>query len=79
MGMIVIDMYGSFPLSKRRFAAELHGHAAAVAEAITYLSGQVMQSAIRLDHRLQTEGHMPLHEFGWPETGTTEKSGREPG
>ena len=70
MGQIRIELSGSFRSNgvlrtpgKLVSAAE-HGHAAAVAEAIAYLSRDVLPGAIQLDHQLHDEGERPSGEFG---------------
>lgn len=65
MGVINIQVQGSFGTPQRRtFGAQGHGHAQAVAAAIAWLSGEVLPRAVRLDHKLASEGHKPDHEFG---------------
>ena len=59
MGMISIELGGSFPHGSKRISALRHGHAQAVAEAIRYLVTVVLPVAIERDHELQSEGHVP--------------------
>ncbi len=64
MGMINIVTAGSFPQRAITFSAIDHGHASAVAEAIKWLSSEVLPEAIRQDHDLHTEGASPEKNFG---------------
>lgn len=64
MGMISIETAGSFPRHTKRFSAMQHGHARAVADAIRWLSEEVLPAAIRQDHDLHAEGHAPERPFG---------------
>jgi hypothetical protein len=64
MGMISIGVTGSFKPKQKAFSAMKHGHAAAVAEAIRWLSGEVLPEAIRQDHDLHTKGELPTNNFG---------------
>lgn len=67
MGMITIEIAGSFVKGQlsglRRFSAIKNGHAHAVAEAIEWLSAQVLPNAIAQDHKLQANGEFPLEGF----------------
>lgn len=70
MGYITIEIGGSFrqpggvaTSGQRTFSAQSHGHAHAVAEAIEYLSGEVMREAINKDHELHRIGHSPAAGF----------------
>jgi hypothetical protein len=63
MGLLRISTGGSFPDRVRRFTAIEHGHAHAVAEAIAWLSAEVLPAAIAQDHRLQEEGASPRQGF----------------
>lgn len=63
MGRIRIDTIGSFGSTSKDFSAEKHGHANAVAEAITYLSNVLLPWATKQDHKLQSQGALP--EKGW--------------
>lgn len=65
MGMIRIEVAGSFlPNCTRSFSAMEHGHADAVAQAIEWLSSNVLPRAIRRDHDLQEKGGKPFGPFG---------------
>jgi hypothetical protein len=72
MGQISISVSGSFLSSKKptnsskTFSAMQHGHAHAVAEAIAWLSNDVMPAAIANDHECHTDGHMPDGGFSKP-------------
>jgi hypothetical protein len=63
MGMIHIQMRGSFPERERAFRAQEYGHARAVANAIRWLAEQ-LPDAIRQDHDLHEQGHKPDKAFG---------------
>jgi hypothetical protein len=64
MGVINIVMCGSFPEKKKSFSALSHGHAAAIAEAISWLSGECLPDAIKQDHDLHNDGAKPANGFG---------------
>ena len=65
MGVIVISVRGSFPQRlAKEFSAMKGGHAQATAEAIEFLSGEFLSSAIQLDHELHEEGTKPEVGFG---------------
>lgn len=65
MGVIRIDVEGSFkPRVGKMFSAMKHGHAAAVSEAIAWLSGEVLPAAIAQDHELHAEQQFPEARFG---------------
>ena len=66
MGNILIRMEGSFTNApeSRTFSAAKSGHAQAVADAIRWLAGHVMQAAIQNDHDCQRDGHYPELGFG---------------
>jgi len=66
MGMIAISTHGSFPPHAKAFMAMEHGHAHAVAEAIAWLSREVLPAAIEQDHRLHDEGARPRQGFDQP-------------
>lgn len=66
MGFIEISTQGSFPDHRRRFGAMRHGHAHAVAEAIAWLSSEVLPAAIEQDHRLHDEGAKPSKGYDRP-------------
>ena len=62
---IKISQEGSFkPLYQQSFSAMRGGHAQAITEAIEWLAGDVMSSAIKLDHELQSQGAKPEIGFG---------------
>lgn len=63
MGVLAITTSGSFPARSRQFGAMHRGHAHAVAEAIRWLSEEVLPEAIERDHRLHEEGSKPLQGF----------------
>lgn len=65
MGMIVIELSGSFgqPRSKT-FSAMEGGHAQAVAEAIQYLSEVELPKSIRNDHECHKDGIEPSKGYG---------------
>lgn len=60
MGMIRIELKGSFGTPRSsEFSALTKGHAAAVAEAIRYLSEEELPRAIENDHRCHAKGIQP--------------------
>lgn len=63
MGTITIRLGGSFRRVERTFSAQELGHAAAIAQAIEWLTKQQL-TAIHQDHRLQAEGAAPSRGFG---------------
>jgi len=63
MGMISITTQGSFPKRAEMFSAMEYGHAAAVAEAIEFLSKEVLPKAIVLDHKLHSQNDFPSEGF----------------
>lgn len=65
MGMISIDIRGSFGAPKaEKFSAMEGGHAFALTRAIQFLLSQ-MQEAIMRDHQLHAEGEKPpKSDFG---------------
>jgi len=65
MGMINIQMYGSFPKKEKSFGAIEYGHAHAINEAIAWLSEQ-MKAAINSDHQLHDDGAKPNNGFTKP-------------
>ena len=67
MGMISIQTAGSFGDSDKVISAQDHGHAHAVAEAIQYLSGEMLPKAIAQDHALQAKGVDPAKGWRAPE------------
>jgi hypothetical protein len=64
MGMIKIETVGSFPNQTKTFSAMQHGHADAVAKAITWLSDEMLPRAIRQDHNLHDQNERPEGPFG---------------
>ena len=65
MGIVTIRVSGSFkPTKERHFTAQNGGHAKAVAQAIRFLSGEILPRAIEQDHQLQDEGQYPTDKFG---------------
>lgn len=63
MGYITIRTEGSFPSRRMQFNANNYGHARAVADAIKWLSEEVLPEAIERDHKLHAEGKQPLKGF----------------
>lgn len=63
VGVLTIETVGSFPNQRRNFSAIDRGHAHAVAEAIKYLSEDVLPEAIERDHRLHDKGAKPAQGF----------------
>jgi hypothetical protein len=64
MGMIAIEVQGSFQVRERKvFSAMDGGHADAVAQAIEYLASVQLPAAIQLDHSLHTDGATPRLGF----------------
>ena len=66
MGVLKIETTGSFPVRERSFSAIENGHAHAVAEAIEWLSSEVLPVAIEQDHRLHEQGAKPSQGFDRP-------------
>lgn len=66
MGQISIETGGSFPTRRVSFSALGNGHAHAVAEAIAFLSTEVLPRAIEQDHALHDEGARPAQGFSRP-------------
>ena len=65
MGVIEVNIRGSFPKAiTRQFSAMHGGHAQAVAEAIEFLSREVLSNAIKHDHELHEAGAQPEIGFG---------------
>lgn len=62
--MIEIKTVGSFGNRVFRVSAQDYGHAQAVADAITFLSSDLLQWSIREDHALHSEGASPTKGFG---------------
>ncbi len=69
MGVIRIETAGSFPTRRKEFGAIDHGHAHAVADAIRFLSEEVLPEAIERDHKLHAEGASPRMGFDRPSSG----------
>jgi hypothetical protein len=68
MGQIDISIAGSFgPRKAKSFSAMSKGHAHAVAEAIAWLSSEVLPDAIANDHDCHGEGEKP--PGGFPQRG----------
>ena len=63
MGLIKVETAGSFGSETRIFRAMEHGHVDAVAQAIEYLSGEVLPKANVNDHKCHEQGVTP--EGGW--------------
>jgi hypothetical protein len=65
MGQISINVAGSFGRKNgsKTFSAMKHGHADAVAQAIEYLSKELLPFATALDHKLHSEGDKPNKGF----------------
>lgn len=68
MGQISISVAGSFGRNNgtRTFSAMKYGHAHAVADAIAFLSGELLPAAIGLDHELHEGGDKPNAGFTKP-------------
>ena len=65
MGVIVITIQGSvIDRQTKTFTAMHGGHAQAVAEAVTFLSGKFLSNAIKQDHMLHEQGDKPDIGFG---------------
>ena len=65
MGMITIIVEGSFKKQRDRSFSAMHGgHAQAVAEAIEFLSSEMLPGAIEQDHALHEDGARPEVGFG---------------
>ena len=62
MGMIKIQMFGSFPQEEKTFSAMQHGHADAVTQAIAYLIEKLTWATGR-DHKLHEQGESPTYGF----------------
>ena len=63
MGMLKIETLGSFKHESKTFSAMDHGHAHAVADAITFLSNVVLPEAIANDHKCHDDGARPSRGF----------------
>jgi hypothetical protein len=66
MGILKIETKGSFGESFKQFSARTYGHAHAVAEAIKYLSGEVLPEAINNDHECRDDNQFPEEGFRKP-------------
>ena len=64
MGMIKIELMGSFGTRRNTFAAQTRGHAHAIAEAMEWLARCELPRAIRMDHDLHDEDERPADGFG---------------
>ena len=65
MGQITITIAGSFKTKgTKAFSAMRHGHAQATADAIRYLSEEILPVAIANDHECHEEGIKPDEGFG---------------
>ncbi len=65
MGIINISVQGSFRNhTTKQFSAMHGGHAQAVAEAIEFLSGELLPESIEQDHNLHEDGAKPEVGFG---------------
>jgi hypothetical protein len=62
MGMIKIQMMGSFPQEEKSFSAMQYGHADAITQAIAYLTGKLPWATGR-DHELHEQGESPEYGF----------------
>ena len=66
MGVINIKVEGSFRKpTMREFSAMHGGHAKAVADAMEYLSGELLPDAIKQDHELHEKEAYPEGGFGF--------------
>lgn len=63
MGMVTVQMGGSFGNRYKTFSAMAGGHAQAVAEAIQYLAEVELPKAIRNDHECHRDGIEPAEGF----------------
>lgn len=63
MGMLVINLSGSFGSKSMSFSAMDGGHAEAVSKAIAWLASGPMQEAIINDHRCHEDGMEPREGF----------------
>ncbi len=73
MGIINITVEGSFRKpTTRQFSAMHGGHAKAVADAIEFLSGELLPAAIRQDHELRDKEEYPEVGFGFGKNGYPE-------
>lgn len=63
MGMLTITTNGSFGNTHKVFKSQTNGHAHAIAEAIEYLSSELLPEAIAQDHELHASGGQPEDGF----------------
>jgi len=63
MGMIRIELGGSFGGNIKVVSAMQNGHADAVAQVLEWLAAEVLPCAIALDHKLHDEGEKPEQGF----------------
>ena len=63
MGLIRIDVQGSFGTESKTFSAQMHGHVDAVAQAIEWLSGYLLPKANVNDHDCHDKQVKPAD--GW--------------
>lgn len=63
MGTITIQTNGSFGQKTKSFKAITNGHADAVAQAIEWLSGELLPDSISQDHELHNDGCKPENGF----------------
>lgn len=63
MGVIEINTHGSFGQKTAKFPALHHGHAAACARAMQWLSGVLLPESVGRDHDLHEQGHKPERGF----------------
>lgn len=64
MGVLRIEAMGSFDNALVSFSAEDGGHADAISQAIEWLAGTALPSAIEKDHALAGDGQKPKKPFG---------------
>ena len=65
MGVLTVSIAGSFGVHRSKiFGAMNIGHAAAIAQAIQYLSEVELPLAIKNDHECQRDGIEPSEGFG---------------
>jgi hypothetical protein len=72
VGVLSIESRGSFPSERKQFTAQEYGHAHAVAQAIEWLSSEMLPWAIERDHVLQGQGVEPSRGFDRPERAEAE-------
>ena len=64
MGVLRIELSGSFDKAERTFSAEDGGHADAISQAIEWLAATALPRAIEQDHALASDGVKPKKPFG---------------